>query len=70
MWSLYYLDGQFVPHDPRVTQEGMLALEDVEIGSADTYPPRSHESVAGLFERHFARFKNEPARFGAYERLN
>jgi hypothetical protein len=43
-----HLDGEFVPHHPRILQIGVPALEDVIVGSANADPAGAHQHLVGV----------------------
>ena len=45
------LHGEFVAHPPGILQEGMLTLEDMVVGAADTDPARTNQRMPGIRPR-------------------
>jgi hypothetical protein len=47
----YDLHSEFMPHDARILEKGMLALKDVVISAANANPTRPDQSLPGAESR-------------------
>ena len=65
-----HLDGELVAHDPRIVQEGMLALVDVIVGAADADAARTNQGESRIELRQRPAHEFEPAGLDADEGID